>query len=77
MQLRYPSFHTAARWTYTEGNRALARVPWVDPQAAFAAVREGPKQGGRRQPTYLPLCASAAVQDDCCAPRSNNLGLRA
>jgi hypothetical protein len=30
VQLRYPSFHAAARWTYTEGNRTLARVPWVD-----------------------------------------------
>jgi hypothetical protein len=46
VQLRYRSFHAAARWTYTEGNRTLARVPWVDPQTAFAAVREAPKQGG-------------------------------
>jgi hypothetical protein len=54
VQLRYRSFHAAARWTYTEGNRTLARVPWVDPETAFAAVREAPKQGGRRQPTYSP-----------------------
>jgi hypothetical protein len=47
VQLRYPSFRAAARWTYTEGNRTLARVPLGRPANRLRRCQGSPKTGGK------------------------------
>jgi hypothetical protein len=43
--LRWGSIATTAKRTYTEGNRALQCIRWINPQDAVQAIRATLKQG--------------------------------
>lgn len=68
-EMSYQSFHDAAVWTFTEGDKPLQRARWTDPATRFGAIATAKQAPDCRGATSIADNALSPANRACSAAK--------